>query len=152
MGVRVSRLNTGRLYYFWPDPAIFSKMETTPKTINEQQAEQRLKPRGKPWPPGTSGNPAGRPTMSKRVAALYAALANEHGEGSTLSVVNQTLLLQACKLIARGEQTKEAADAVKCLNAARRLLAGLKLDVAKSPRRALGPFGRSLQREPGTTP
>ena len=29
--------------------------------MNQGQKQLRCKPRGKPWPPGVSGNPAGRP-------------------------------------------------------------------------------------------
>lgn len=84
--------------------------------------------------------------------ALFEEMAGEYGGSAGLSVINRTLLFQAWRLMVRSEPVKGAADAVKCLNAARRLLAGLKLDVVKAPRRVLGPFHRSLIRDPGATP
>jgi len=101
----------------------------------EQEHEHRRKPRGRPWPKGVSGNPSGS-KVSKRVTNLFEALANEFG-GADLSATDRALLMQACRLLVRSERVKEAEIAVKCANAARRILAGLRRgtadDLAKAP-------------------
>jgi hypothetical protein len=97
-------------------------------------AEQRKRSwGGRPWPKGVSGNPSGS-KVSKRVAILFEALADELG-GADLSATDRALLMQACRLLVRSERVKEAEDAVKCANAARRILASLRsrYEVTGSP-------------------
>ena len=93
-----------------------------PHAAIEQTVEQRPGHGGRPWPKGVSGNPSGN-TMGKRAAELFAAMATDFPE---LSGIERSLLQQAAKLMARSERAKEATDAVRCANAAARLLASLK--------------------------
>jgi hypothetical protein len=90
----------------------------------EQEHEHRRKPGGRPWPKGVSGNPSGS-KVSKRVTALFENLADDFG-GADLSATDRALLMQACRLLVRSERVKEADEAVKCANAARRILAGMR--------------------------
>lgn len=83
-----------------------------------------------PWPPGTSGNPSGS-KLNKRVAALFDAMAADF-EG-TLSAIDRTMLLQACRLLIRSERTPDADLAVRLSNAAARLLASLRSAKRREP-------------------
>jgi hypothetical protein len=105
-------------------------MENQPQTVQPRAAveQRKRKPGGRPWPKGMSGNPSGS-KVSKRVTTLFEALADEFG-GADLSAADRALLMQACRLLVRSERVKEAEDAVKCANAARRILAGLRREQA----------------------
>jgi hypothetical protein len=72
-----------------------------PITVTEQRDEQRKLP-GRPWPPGTSGNPNGRRSLSKRAAALFETLSADFcGANTALSAVDRVMLEQACRLMVR---------------------------------------------------
>jgi hypothetical protein len=96
-----------------------------------QRNEQRSMLRGRPWPPGTSGNPSGS-TVSKRVTVLFDAMLADFGEGA-LSAIDSAMLLQACRLLVRSERTADADSAVRLSNAAARLIAGLRSAKRREP-------------------
>ena len=72
-----------------------------------------------PWQPGQSGNPLGR---FKHVYELFGAMIADLGD---LTGIDQALLWQAAKLMARSERSKDANEAVRLANAAARLLASV---------------------------
>jgi hypothetical protein len=73
-----------------------------------------------PFKPGESG----RNRHSKRYLELHGKFAAELGK---LNAIDTALLSQAVALICRAERPGTAAnDAVRCLNASRRILGGLK--------------------------
>ncbi len=86
----------------------------------------RKAPRGKPWPPGTSGNPEGGRIRSRRIDALYTDLAADLGGASTLTAVQNTLVRQAARMLARAERERNAEHVVRLTNCASRLLASLR--------------------------
>jgi hypothetical protein len=71
-----------------------------------------------------SGNPAGHAVIGKRVSELFDAMAADFQE--PLGGIERSLLLQAAKLLVRSERAKDGDIAVRCANAARRILAGLR--------------------------
>jgi hypothetical protein len=93
--------------------------------IEHEGTQLRKRPRGNPWPKGTSGNPSGS-TVSKRVVALFEAMAADLGGEGALSAIDRAMLLQSCRLLIRSERTKDAEDAVRLSNAAARLLSTLR--------------------------
>jgi hypothetical protein len=73
-----------------------------------------------PFQPGESG----RNRRSKRYQELYAKFAAELGK---LNAIDAALLSQAVGLMCRAERPGTPAnDVVRCLNASRRILAGLR--------------------------
>jgi hypothetical protein len=93
---------------------------------NEQRAPQRHKPRGRPWPPGVSGNPDGARTRGKRFAELYDNMAADFGGAKALTSVQAVMLAQSVRLLMRAEREKNAEDAVRLSNAAMRMLGTLR--------------------------
>jgi hypothetical protein len=92
----------------------------------EQRNEQHLTPRGRPYPKGVSGNPAGR-TLGKRFIELFEAMAGELRDlGGELSAIETALLSQAVRLMVRSERTPDNDDAVRLANASSRLLSTLR--------------------------
>jgi hypothetical protein len=55
--------------------------------MNQAQKQLKCRPRGKPWPPGVSGNPAGRPQGALNKLSLAV-------RGEPLAVNEQTKLKQ----------------------------------------------------------
>jgi len=98
---------------------------TQPRAAAEQESGRRPGLRGKPWPPGVSGNPTGSRT-SKRALALFDAMAADFGGADALSAIDKTMLAQACRLLVRSERARDADIAVRLSNASARLLAGLR--------------------------
>jgi hypothetical protein len=94
-------------------------------TVTEQYDVQRPKPRGKPWRPGQSGNPSGS-RVNTRAIVLFADMAADFGGVDALSGVDRAMLMQACRLMARGARAKSADDAVRLTSEARRILMGLR--------------------------
>jgi hypothetical protein len=111
----------------------------------EQEHEHRRNPGGRPWPKGVSGNPSGS-KVSKRVTILFETLADEFD----LSATDRALLMQACRLLVRSERVKDARDAVKCANAARRILAGLRREQAGAGSPPWSPLRAQLARSQQT--
>jgi hypothetical protein len=74
----------------------------------------------RPWRKGESGNPHGR---AVRAIKLFELMAPDFGE---LSAVESAVLLQACRLMARGERAANPNNAVRLSNAAVRLLTTLR--------------------------
>ena len=73
-----------------------------------------------PWQPGQSGNPLGR---FKHVFELFDAMTADLGD---LTGIDQALLWQAAKLMARSERSKDANEAVRLANASARLLSAVR--------------------------
>jgi hypothetical protein len=96
------------------------------KTAADEPA-RKLRPRGRPWAPGQSGNPQGRRNgqRSKRFAVLYAGIVETLGGADKLIGINAALAEQAAQLLERAERAKDAAVAARCANSAQRLLANL---------------------------
>ncbi len=90
----------------------------------EQEHEQPTRQRGRPFPPGTSGNPRGAALTRERVATLMRELAADLGGLSNLSAGDRTLLERAASLLAVTPSRHE--DRVRGINAAGRILAGLR--------------------------
>lgn len=91
--------------------------------------------RGRPWPKGVSGNPSGS-RVNTRAVVLFAEMANDFGGGDALSGVDRAMLMQACRLMARGARAKSADDAVRLTSEARRILQSLR---KSAPKHAAGP-------------
>ncbi len=96
--------------------------------IQQRQAanEQQSKQRGRPWPPGTSGNLAGRRLQGKRFTELFDGMAADYGGVDALTSVQRVMLSQACRLLMRAERERIAEDAVRLSNAALRMLGALQ--------------------------
>lgn len=108
-----------------------------------QQTEATLpqKPRPQWWPKGTSGNPTGI-RISQRAMELFSEIAVELGGVDTLSIIDRTLLSQACRLLVRSQRVKEADAAIRMSSEARRTLEGLRRRCAPAVRSAPAePFG-----------
>jgi hypothetical protein len=83
---------------------------------------------GTQWPKGVSGNPGGRyvTRAERRKNELYDALLRDLGGDEALSVMDKTLLAQACRLLAQSEMSRSFRDAVRLSNAANRTLGSLR--------------------------
>ena len=79
---------------------------------------------GRRFQPGQSGNPAGARSRQDRVAAKFAVLARDFPEPRT--GVEDSLLGQAARLLDRAERAVDGDIAVRCANAAARILASLR--------------------------
>jgi hypothetical protein len=90
----------------------------------EQQAGQRPKPRGKPFLPGQSGNPAGARSQQQRIAAKFADLARDFPEPRT--GIEDSELRSAARLLVRAERTTNGDIAVRSAALAHRILASLR--------------------------
>ena len=93
----------------------------------EQPAGQtpgRARGPGRRFQPGQSGNPAGARSRQDRVAAKFAVLARDFPEPRT--GVEDSLLGQAARLLDRAERAVDGDIAVRCANAAARILASLR--------------------------
>ncbi len=88
----------------------------------QTDSEQRTKQRGRPWPPGVSGNPGGQRAMRDRAAQTFGELVSERGGEMALQPTDLLRLQQAALLIERSKRTRDAGVAVKAANAADRLL------------------------------
>jgi hypothetical protein len=97
----------------------------------EQASGQRAKLRGRPWPKGVSGNPSGS-RLNTRAMVLFAEMATDFGGENALGAMDRALLMQACRLMARGARAKSADDAVRLTSEARRILASVRKTAAKS--------------------
>jgi hypothetical protein len=73
-----------------------------------------------PWQPGVSGNPQGR---FKHVYELFDVMVADLGERTG---IENALLWQAAKLMAKSERARDANDAVRLANASARLLASVR--------------------------
>ncbi|MGO9682382.1 MAG: hypothetical protein ACLPTZ_07310 [Beijerinckiaceae bacterium] len=91
-------------------------------STNEQQSKQR----GRPWPPGVSGNLAGRALRGKRFGELFDGLAADFGGASGLTPAQAIMLSQAVRLLMRAERERTAEDTVRLSNAAVRMLSSLR--------------------------
>jgi hypothetical protein len=100
---------------------------------------QRRVPRGRPWPKGVSGNPAGI-RVGKQALAMFEQIEGELG--GVGSVIDRTLLLQACRLLVRAARLKDHDAAIRMSSEARRTLEGLRRRCAPAVRSAPAePFG-----------
>jgi hypothetical protein len=104
-----------------------------------EQGDGQRKLRGRPWPPGTSGNPNGRRSMSKRAAMLFQALAADFGGVDALSAIDRALLEQGCRLLVRAERAKDADAVVRLSSEARRGLVALRRRRESAPRKESTP-------------
>lgn len=87
------------------------------------RGKSKYLPRGKPWPKGTSGNPAGGSVLSSRAEALYAEISSEMG---TLSAVDRALLQQASNMLTRAKTTRNPKLVVPYFNAGLRALGSIR--------------------------
>jgi hypothetical protein len=101
-------------------------MESDQQIAAAADQQVKGKPRGRPFPPGVSGNPSGvakqRPNERERIAELFSIIAADYGELTGIERVVQ----QAARLLARAEKAADADIAVRASNAASRMLATLK--------------------------
>jgi hypothetical protein len=101
-------------------------------TTGQQQVGQRNKPRGRPFPPGVSGNPLGpHAVVKERVEALVGQWVADFPE---LTAIERSLLQQAAQLLVRAERIKDHDVAVRASNSAARLLASLRKKRSKPGR------------------
>ena len=87
---------------------------------------------GRPFPKGASGNANGRPNIHARANELFDLLSADLGK--PLSAIDETLLRQACLLLARAERVSRIKDAdvgIRMAGEARRILAMLKRTAPK---------------------
>jgi len=75
----------------------------------EQNSERPMKPRGRPWAPGTSGNPLGH-SRSKRHQALVDIIAAEFGGEAQLSAIEREFVSRAAEQLRRAERKKTSND------------------------------------------
>jgi len=113
---------------------IFVSAAVMQQAATTEQSEAKRRPRGRPWPKGTSGNPSGR-KASARFATLFADLADELG---SLTAIERQQLAQAVRLMIKIDTEKDAAVAVKLSSESRRLLNSLR-------KRGRSPRGPTLQ-------
>jgi hypothetical protein len=75
----------------------------------------------KPWlfRPGQSGNPSGR---GKRLPAMVARIAADHGGVENLTAASLLMIEQACRLAIKASRTADPDAAVRLSNASARLL------------------------------
>jgi hypothetical protein len=111
-------------------------MQTAEPVTAAGQSDVPRKRSGRPWPPGTSGNPRGRRSnLNKRAAALFGVLsADLCGADTTLPAIDRALLEQACRLLVRAERECDADAAVRLSSEARRGLMALRRHGASVPR------------------
>jgi hypothetical protein len=103
-----------------------------PVAADGQRAEHRPGLRGRPFPPGVSGNPSGN-QVGKRVTELYEGMLADFPEPSSFE---RTLISSAARMLARSERVHNHEDAVRCSNAAVRLLTSLRVARRKRGRPA----------------
>jgi hypothetical protein len=92
--------------------------------------------RGRPFPPGISGNPEGLRVRGRRFGQLYDDIAASFGGVSDLSPFQKILLRQGVRLLVKAEKEKDPDLAVRLSNACMRALAGMQhggLNVRKAP-------------------
>jgi hypothetical protein len=91
-------------------------------TTAMQQGEQRERQRGRPWPRGQSGNPAGSRLIIERRAAIEADLVRDLG--GDLSPADHMLLSRGVELLCR--KPRSHTDAVRLVNAGTRIIDKLR--------------------------
>jgi hypothetical protein len=90
------------------------------KTAN---AAARNRGPGRPFPPGVSGNPAGRPLLHARARKLFATMLSDFG---SLGPTDRILLERASFLLARSERLRDADVSMRMSGEARRIIASLR--------------------------
>jgi hypothetical protein len=101
---------------------------------NQREGQQRAQPRGRPFPPGVSGNPSGAQTTPRRAAELYEALARDFAH---LSSGDAVLLQQAARSFARAERPTCGGDeAVRLVALGHRILVSLRKRAAPAAQSA----------------
>jgi hypothetical protein len=98
-----------------------------------EHAAQRLKARGRPWPPGTSGNPLGATAYRRSAAELFAEVVTDFGGVDGLSATDRVLLAHGCRLLVRASRVRDHDIALRMSGEARRVLAALKRAPAPAP-------------------
>jgi hypothetical protein len=99
-----------------------------------QQKPQRK--RGRPFAPGTTGNPGGLQSNGKVYRELYAEL--EADLGGALTAVQRVQLDQAVGLVLLSRRIKDPSARVKLANSAQRILATLVARAKPSAEPTLG--------------
>jgi len=89
-----------------------------------EQQEAKNRPRGKPFPPGTSGNASGQRIINERVAAYFEQMA---GDFPNMSNVERSMLTKACRLLVRSDGTRNADGSARLACAAGQLLRTLRI-------------------------
>lgn len=89
----------------------------------EEQRAAATTQRGRPFPPGVSGNPQGGSVINRRADELFAGVAADFG---VLSATDEILLRAACRLLARAEKTKDEDAAVRLSSEGRRGIDALR--------------------------
>lgn len=111
---------------------------------------------GRPWPPGTSGNPLGGKVKTPRYLELYNGIAADYGGVEALTTLQRTVLGQGVRLLIKAEKTRDLDLAVRLSNASARMLAGLQhggLNSRKAPPKKPPPsFDEHLKRLAEGTP
>ena len=90
---------------------------------SEAQQQPQPKVRGRPFAPGTTGNPGGLQSNGKAYRQMYDAL--EADLGGSLTAVQRLQLDQVVGLVLLSRRVKDAAARVKLANASARLLSTL---------------------------
>jgi hypothetical protein len=102
----------------------------------QQQRPQEPTVRGRPFPPGVSPNPHGRPTKAQRLEQLRAKMAElavRFGGLEVLDSIELERIRLAATLILRS-QNQRANDYVRLINSADRLLARVEKSRRCKPR------------------
>ena len=108
-----------------------------PLSPSDQQVAPTRRVRGRPFPPGVSGNPLGRRVKSQRFVELYDGLAEPYGGPERLTTFQRVMLAQAVRLLMRAERTRDADMAVRLTNAGCRALAAVQS--GPNPRKPVPP-------------
>jgi hypothetical protein len=93
---------------------------------SEERREKRQRVRGRPFAPGTTGNPKGRAAIRERADELYGIMAADFDH---LTATDAVLLRQASLLLARSQRVHRRQDieaAIRMSSEARRLLSTLR--------------------------
>jgi hypothetical protein len=93
--------------------------------VASAQASERTTERARnttglrPFRPGQSGNPGGRPSNGKRYQELFAAIASEFGE---LTALEHEYIARAAEQLRRAERSKDNNDHVRLTRCAAQLV------------------------------
>jgi hypothetical protein len=111
----------------------------------QPNGQTRRRGPGRPWPKGTSGNPAGKShhSKSKRYVELHAGIVSEFGK---LTPAEMVVIDHVTRQLIRSERTKDAALAARCSRTAQSWLKDLRerRAIQAGERRAVPSLGEML--------